>query len=148
MEWRDITFTKGLLVAKMDFYEMLGVDRKASVDEIKHAYKSLLLEVHPDKQQERNCYDDSAFLAVQNAYSVLKEPDLRRSYDADLMRKQIYVSEVVEAASMIFCEDDCSLSKPCRCGGEYKMNSVDAENGASVVVQCSNCSFYIKVVLI
>lgn len=65
---------------KRDLYEILGVSRSASEDEIKRAYRSLAKKYHPD----RNPNDPSAearFKEVQHAYEVLKDPRKRADYD-------------------------------------------------------------------
>jgi molecular chaperone DnaJ len=67
--------------AVKDPYKALGVDRKASEDEIKRAYRKLARRWHPD----RNPDDPSAeerFKEVQEAYSILSDPDKRRAYDS------------------------------------------------------------------
>src|SRR2546423_6125291 len=67
--------------AVQDPYKVLGVDKKASDDEIKKAYRKLARQYHPD----RNPGDESAeerFKEVQSAYDVLSDDQKRKQYDA------------------------------------------------------------------
>jgi molecular chaperone DnaJ len=68
------------LSTKKDYYELLGVNRNASEDDIKKAYRKLALQHHPD----RNPGDKQAeekFKEVSEAYSVLCDPQKRAQYD-------------------------------------------------------------------
>ncbi len=67
-------------MAKRDYYEVLGVERGSSEEDIKKAYKKLAFQHHPD----RNPGDKQAeekFKELAEAYEVLREPEKRRRYD-------------------------------------------------------------------
>ena len=69
------------MAAVPDPYKTLGVDKKASDDEIKKAYRKLARKYHPDT----NAGDKSAeerFKEVQGAYAILSDPDKRKQYDS------------------------------------------------------------------
>ncbi len=62
-----------------DYYATLGVERGASQDEIKRAYRKLARKYHPDVSSEPDA--ESKFQALQEAYEVLKDPEKRATYD-------------------------------------------------------------------
>src|SRR6266851_6292357 len=63
-----------------DFYEILGVSRNASQDEIQQAYRKLARTYHPDVNSDPGAED--RFKDVSEAYDVLSDPQTRRRYDA------------------------------------------------------------------
>jgi curved DNA-binding protein len=68
------------MAAGRDFYEILGVPRSASQDEIQRAYRKLARAYHPDVNSDPGAED--RFKEVSEAYDVLSDPQTRRRYDA------------------------------------------------------------------
>lgn len=67
-------------MADKDFYEILGVDRSASADEIKKAYRKLAMKHHPDQNKD-NPKAEEKFKEINEAYDILKDEQKRAAYD-------------------------------------------------------------------
>jgi molecular chaperone DnaJ len=65
---------------KRDYYEVLGVDRHASAEEVKRAYRKLAVKFHPDKNPE-DAHAEEKFKELGEAYDVLIDADKRAAYD-------------------------------------------------------------------
>ncbi len=66
-------------MAKRDYYEVLGVDKNATQDEIKKAYRKLAMKFHPDRNKEPGA--EEKFKEAAEAFDVLKDPEKKARYD-------------------------------------------------------------------
>ena len=71
-------------MAKRDYYEILGLSKQASDDEIKKAYRKMAIKYHPDKNPSTLAY----FTHVCNAYETLIHDKKRADYDDEILLKE------------------------------------------------------------
>ncbi len=67
------------MAAKRDYYEVLGVGRDASAEDIKRAYRKKAMELHPDRNKAPDA--EAKFKEAAEAFDVLKDPDKKARYD-------------------------------------------------------------------
>ncbi|MGC2373364.1 MAG: DnaJ domain-containing protein, partial [Solirubrobacteraceae bacterium] len=73
------------MATRPDYYKTLGVDKKASAEEIKKAYRKLARKYHPDTNPDTNPDDKRAeerFKEISQAHDVLGDPEKRKQYDS------------------------------------------------------------------
>ena len=68
-------------MAKRDYYEVLGVSKSASTDEIKKAYRRLAMKYHPDRNKGEDAESETKFKEAKEAYETLRDSDKRAAYD-------------------------------------------------------------------
>ena len=66
-------------MAQKDYYEVLGVQRNATADELKSAFRNLAREVHPDVNKSHDA--EERFKEINEAHAVLSDPEKRGAYD-------------------------------------------------------------------
>mgnify|MGYP000397962972 CR=1 FL=1 len=67
-------------MAKKDYYEVLGIIKSASADEIKKAYRKLALKYHPDRNKDDKTAE-AKFKEAGEAYHILSDKERREKYD-------------------------------------------------------------------
>src|SRR3989344_4957825 len=67
------------MATKRDYYDILGVGKSASLDEIKRQYRKLALEWHPDRNKAAGA--NEKFKEINEAYAVISDPKKREQYD-------------------------------------------------------------------
>ena len=67
------------MTQQKEYYQILGVSRDASEEEIKKAFRQQALKYHPDRNQEPGA--DAKFKEINEAYQVLSDPEKRKLYD-------------------------------------------------------------------
>ncbi len=69
------------MATKTDYYDILGVSKSASAEEIKKAYRKQALEWHPDRHKDDKEAAEKRFKEINEAYQVLSNPQKRQSFD-------------------------------------------------------------------
>ena len=105
-----------------DYYKILGVDRQASTEQIKKAYRSLAKKYHPDVVKDDKAKQERMY-EIQEAYACLENEERRKKYDAECLkspRNTVNAGEKVKNGRTSFGEkspdmetyQDHRISKP------------------------------------
>lgn len=145
-----------------NLYDLLKVDSKSSLSDIKSAYQQLVLQLHPDKARNSTLAgDNGTFTRVQEAWETLRDPHLRAQYDAKLAEQDrlSLALDTQQASSTGHVSDELTLDElteeqgstalyhTCRCGGLFTMpeHYTDRQLDSGIVLSCDSCSLRIKV---
>lgn len=124
-----------------NYYEILGVSPTDPRHTIKAAYRSLVLQFHPDKSGNQEI---PLFFPIQRAWETLRCASQKAKYDAFLDQKsRILIYDTVDLQEMN-CTNDDLFSFPCRCGGLYEVCGEDRDS-IPICIPCSDCSLYLEV---
>ncbi len=133
-------------MAKRDYYEVLGVPRTASPEEIKKSYRRLAMEFHPDRNQGDKV-SEGKFKEVSEAYEILSDADKRRQYDQyghegmrsafgpdgfNFSRDFTHVSDLQDLFGSLFGEGGGGVFEDLFGGGGRRSNRTGPQQGADL----------------
>lgn len=151
---------------KKTYYEVLGLESSANDSEIRLAYRSSLLNTHPDKVGNRTNDEGIDITLIKEAYETLIDPKNREKYDSSLkisMQRQGFNingdgldSYFLEEFEIVEDGNDVKFYRDCpRCEFPRSIyfseddlvenGTEDGEGGFDIVVQCDSCSLWIRI---
>lgn len=127
----------------MSYYNILNVSPNASVEDIKKAYKRLLIVTHPDKNIGR----ETEFIAIKKAWEILSNPEHRKIYDAKLEFQALQTFAISDKIFFKEFEVDeaGNYTFSCRCQNDYVITQEDADYLVKYV-SCCGCSSTIEII--
>lgn len=131
-------------------YDILGVSRTATFEEIKAAYHNLARQTHPDKVSSIGSQD--SFRRLQSAWECLRQAETRQAYDEQLFLKEQKLESKRQAAMTLSLSelevghedesDEHVYIYTCRCGEELQIWQDEMPPlNESFLTECSGCSF-------
>jgi curved DNA-binding protein len=86
-------------VGEKDYYQILGVPKTATDEEIKKAYRKCALEYHPDRNPGKEKWANEKFKEINEAFSVLGDPEKRKQYDRWGKAPGINIGDIFSSSS-------------------------------------------------
>ena len=105
------------MAQKRDYYEVLGVSKNASEDEIKKAYRKLAMQYHPDRNPGDKAAEEK-FKEVNAAYEVLGDEEKRSQYD-QLGQLPYYQQVGMRGYGQSSCTDHAATTMRCDQSGHH-----------------------------
>lgn len=108
-----------------DYYSILQVPATATGDELKASYRKLVLQFHPDKQQNQanSEHNEAMFLRIQTAWKILSDVESRKEYNGRL--HQIKMSKInaeeVSLDEFVDSGEEGVQIRYCRCGEGFEV---------------------------
>lgn len=117
-----------MTVTQQNLYHVLNCDQSASFEELKTNYQKLVKQYHPDKCSDKENTSNERFQQIDNAWKVLRDPELRKQYDATLLQEDLEQTPLIYAE--ITCDevefDDNGVGHfLCRCGSMFVISKAD-----------------------
>lgn len=151
----------------VNYYEILNCQPDDTIEEIKKSYQALILKHHPDKQNSNDQNDVQLFYQIDEAWKMLRDPEQRKRYDAEMNQHKFNDEPIVHAkvyqSDFEFDTESQSNLYPCRCGGYFVLpedcidskncdNSINSSSASKIndddeeeiYIECDECSFAIQ----
>jgi diphthamide biosynthesis protein 4 len=133
-------------------YEILGCDKTTPFETLKDNYKKRLFKVHPDKSILSS--SSAACAELNKAWSILKDPDLKKKYDEQIeqsdINTEVTIYDYLNISDLENDEIEDTFSYRCRCGGQFlvpKSMVITVDQTEPLLFPCDDCSLFIEVML-
>lgn len=125
-----------------NLYSVLECDSSATSEELKYKYQQLIKKYHPDKQGNEDNATNEAFLKIDKAWKILRDPESRKQYDASQCQDDFAEHSLIYA---YLSDDDLSFDEnnvayyPCRCGNNFVIEKCDLVKN-KLIIECEECT--------
>lgn len=152
----------------LNYYDILNCHPSDTIEDIKRSYQALVLKHHPDKRNTSDESDVQLFYQIDEAWKMLRDPEQRKKYDAEMKQHKFNDEPIVHAkvyrGEFDFDPESQCYLYPCRCGGYFVLpdDCIDSTNCDSsinaaaetknsnerddeeIYIECDECSFVIQ----